>query len=905
MSEQAGGSAGAFWDDVDGSHARHRLSALLTAVTDGIVTFDTDGTLTTANDRAADILGRSQESLHGCAHDDDRFDLVNETGTPLESDETPFSTLLESDGSITDQIVGITIPTGERVWLSVNGALDRTDEGIAGAVFTVEDITERKERTNDRTDGFHDIRENEEHLRLALESGSMGTWELDLQTEDSPVRSAEHDRIFGYDDPLEDWGIDRFLEHVHPDDRELVEQRFEAAMESGTWEFDCRIIRADGEQRTITATGEFQFDADGKPVRAVGIVQDITDQRDRERYLEEAKAQLEAATEAGAVGTWEWQVPENRFVTGASFARTFGVEPAAAREGVPLERITASIHEADRERVTQRIQDALETCGEYEAEYRVWDADGELRWVVARGHVECDEDGNPRRFPGALTDITERKRAELAVEKQSRELEALFQVLPVGVVVANADGSLRRANETAKEIWGGDVFNSDSVEEYEKFDANWADSGEPVEPNEWTMAQVLDGESVTDPNIYEIDTFDGEQRIIMEHGQPVRTDDGSVSRAVVTVTDITERRQYEQALEENRRQLSTLMENVPGMVYRCQNESDWPMEFVSDACRELTGYDPEALESGKISYGDEIMLEEDRAEVWSEIQQLSGEQDTFSVAYRIETADGDIRWVRSYGRAITDDDGTIVSLEGIISDITDRKQLETDLKASNERLEQFAYAASHDLQEPLRMVTSYLQLLESRYGDEFDEDGQEFLEFAVDGANRMRAMIDALLKYSRVDTRGDPFEPVDLDAVLADVRDDLQMQINETGAAITASSLPDVHGDSNQLRQVFQNLLQNALQYSGEEPPEIAISADRKGEYHVISVCDRGVGIETAHTERIFEVFQRLHSHQEHPGTGIGLALCRRIVERHGGEIWAESNAGDGTTFSFTLPVEP
>ncbi|ELY92933.1 histidine kinase [Natrialba hulunbeirensis JCM 10989] len=228
----------------------------------------------------------------------------------------------------------------------------------------------------------------------------------------------------------------------------------------------------------------------------------------------------------------------------------------------------------------------------------------------------------------------------------------------------------------------------------------------------------------------------------------------------------------------------------------------------------------------------------------------------------------------------------------------------SQLEASNQSLEQFAYAASHDLQEPLRMVSSYLQLIEQRYSDGFDEDGEEFLEFAIDGADRMRSMIDALLEYSRIDTEGDPLTPTELDDVLVDVRQDLQVMIEEHDARIESESLPTVAGDADQLRQLFQNLLSNAIEYSGDEQPAITITAEQRGIEWEISVHDRGIGIKADDQERIFEVFQRLHSHEERSGTGIGLALCKRIVERHDGQIWVESEPGEGATFSFTLPVE-
>ncbi|ADD06738.1 histidine kinase [Natrialba magadii ATCC 43099] len=252
----------------------------------------------------------------------------------------------------------------------------------------------------------------------------------------------------------------------------------------------------------------------------------------------------------------------------------------------------------------------------------------------------------------------------------------------------------------------------------------------------------------------------------------------------------------------------------------------------------------------------------------------------------------------------TETEHTFLELMGQwVSYEIEREHRESALRESNKRLEQFAYAASHDLQEPLRMVSSYLQLIEQRYGEEFDEDGEEFLEFAVDGADRMRRMIDGLLAYSRVETRGDPLEPVELETVLDDVREDLQLQIEDTDTTITAEPLPCVEGDGDQLRQVLQNLLENAITYSGDATPRIYLDAERRKHEWVLSVHDNGIGIEPENQDRVFDIFNRLHSRDEYDGTGLGLALCQRIVERHGGKMWIDSEPGEGATFSLTLPA--
>jgi len=243
------------------------------------------------------------------------------------------------------------------------------------------------------------------------------------------------------------------------------------------------------------------------------------------------------------------------------------------------------------------------------------------------------------------------------------------------------------------------------------------------------------------------------------------------------------------------------------------------------------------------------------------------------------------------------------------SDITERKRAEDELRRtlaelerSNQELEQFAYVASHDLQEPLRMVASYTQLLAQRYGDRLDPDAHEFIGFAVDGAARMRRLINDLLEYSRVTTRGDAPAPVDAQAALGEALTNLRSAIQETGGVVTAEPLPRVQADATQLSQLFQNLIGNALKFRGDAPPQVHISVTPWEGAWRFAVADNGIGIDPQYFDRIFAIFQRLHPSHRYPGTGIGLALCKRIVERHGGRLWVESTPGRGSAFYFTLP---
>jgi signal transduction histidine kinase len=224
-----------------------------------------------------------------------------------------------------------------------------------------------------------------------------------------------------------------------------------------------------------------------------------------------------------------------------------------------------------------------------------------------------------------------------------------------------------------------------------------------------------------------------------------------------------------------------------------------------------------------------------------------------------------------------------------------------ELERSNTELEQFAYVASHDLQEPLRMITGYTKLLAKRYKGKLDKDADDFIGFAVDGAQRMHSLIQDLLILSRVGTRGKEFAPTDCEMVLSDTLVNLQAAIQESNATITHDPLPNVMADSGQLAQVFQNLIGNAIKYRGARAPLVHVSCQSRANEWLFSVKDNGIGIDPKHAERVFVMFQRLHTRREYPGTGIGLALCKKIVERHGGKIWVESQEGAGATFYFTL----
>jgi light-regulated signal transduction histidine kinase (bacteriophytochrome) len=286
---------------------------------------------------------------------------------------------------------------------------------------------------------------------------------------------------------------------------------------------------------------------------------------------------------------------------------------------------------------------------------------------------------------------------------------------------------------------------------------------------------------------------------------------------------------------------------------------------------------------------------------------------------RITLPDGSAGHIMGYKATVADSGGEVFGLIGTIIDITERKRVETQLREahdelsskvqelarSNEELRQFAYVASHDLQEPLRMISSFTELLGRRYSTSFDGEAKEFMAFIVDGAARMQQLIQDLLAYSRVGTRGGDFKPTDCAAALQSALINLRSAIESSGGTITSDSLPSVTADGSQLTQLFQNLIGNAIKFRSANAPRVHVGAREERHAWVLSITDNGIGIEPQYFERIFIMFQRLHGKGEYSGTGIGLAICKKIVERHGGRIWVESELGRGCRFCFTLPKQP
>ncbi len=323
----------------------------------------------------------------------------------------------------------------------------------------------------------------------------------------------------------------------------------------------------------------------------------------------------------------------------------------------------------------------------------------------------------------------------------------------------------------------------------------------------------------------------------------------------------------------------------------------------------LLGYGQEEVEM-RLDWWNEHIHVDDLPLCQAALEKIRERPGEHKLIYRIKRRDGEWLHVEDNAISLSGPDGRINRIAGTVTDITARKLAEekasrysSELKRSNEELQQFAYVASHDLQEPLRMVTTYLELLETKSGSELSPQGREFVKYAIEGSRRMRDLIDDLLLYSRIDSR--PIEPelIDLNDIMSKVMGDLKVSIEESGAKLVIEPLPIVCADRLQMRQLLTNLVSNAIKFRTERPPRVLISSLAGEDEFTISVRDNGIGIDPRFKDKLFKMFSRLHTREEFPGTGIGLAVAKKIVERHDGSIWFESEPGKGTTFFFTLPA--
>ncbi len=515
--------------------------------------------------------------------------------------------------------------------------------------------------------------------------------------------------------------------------------------------------------------------------------------------------------------------------------------------------------------------------------------------------------------------IIRAQKGELAEALQrggaGRLFRALLESAPDAFVVVDAGGRIVVVNAQTERLFG---YTREEL------------VGEPVEilvPHQLRGGHVEHrgaymGEARLRPMGQGLDLLavrkDGSEFPVEISLSPIEGDEGLL--VISALRDVTARREAEERLRASERQLAR--------AQRVAQLGTWEWDVAADRIEwsenmyRIYGLAPDSFDRTVQAFL-ECVHPDDRAKVREVVDRALRDGGTFSMNERIVRPDGSVRVLESWGDVSLDARGRAARLFGICQDVTERRQVEAELRAardelevrvrertaelerSNAELEQFAYVASHDLQEPLRMVASFVSLLERRWHGRLDEQADQWIGYAVEGSHRMQTLIGGLLSYARAGSAADPIGPVDTSVPLGSAIENVQLAIVESGAHVTWDELPEVLGHAGQLTHLFQNLIANAIKFRGEGPPRVHVSARRDGDLWVFSVSDNGIGIDPADAGRIFQVFQRLHGRDRYPGNGIGLAIAKKIVERHGGRIWFESQPGRGATFSFNLRRAP
>ncbi|HEX5691157.1 MAG TPA: PAS domain S-box protein, partial [Roseiflexaceae bacterium] len=930
--------------------AEQKLRALFEFLPVGVSILNADRKVVYANSALGRILGLTREQLESGAYVARKY--IRPDGSPMEPGEFASLRAAQEQRPIYDVETGIVREDGTVTWASVSAA----PVGIADwrVVNVLTDITERKQADLQLRDYTRRLRVLADASRAFVEVGTDYQLVLDhiartlvtlmgdgciiaLISDDGAWLQASHvydvdpdvqeltrslvggrrrieesttnARVFQTGQPLLVPLVDRdqiraaakpeyaaMIERQAPHSLMVVPMRafgrvisvltlYRRQAERPPFDEDDLRLAQDLADRAALAIGNAQL---------FGQLQAELAERERaENALREREEYLRVLTETMPAVPWT-ATPEGQI---DYFSQRWLELTGLTREEALGEGWMDVPHPDDRPQMIAAWSHALATGEPYDVLHRIRLADGSYRWQRSRALPQRDADSRIVRWHGITDDIHELRLAEERRRASEERFAKAFQGSPVAIVISRiADGEIVTVNDRFLALFGYEreaVIGRTSVE----LDL-WADPGH----RERVVGLLRAQGQLRDLDV-RVRTSAGEIRDVLLSVEIL--DLGADGQSILTLLhDITDRKRAENALRASEERFAKTFRVSPAALVITRQRDRVQLDVNESYC-ELIGWSREELIGTTPMDQGVFVNPEQIADLRTA---LLTDQALRNREITIRTRKGDLRIVLFSAVGVTLNDEPCFLT--IMVDITDRKRAEAalaeqthELERSNAELEQFAYVASHDLQEPLRMVASYTELLGERYKGKLDERADKYINYAVDGARRMQMLVNDLLTFSRVGTHGKPLQPTDSANVVRHVLDGLRASIQESGATVEVGELPVVSSDVVQLGQLFQNLIGNAIKFHGAAPPHIQISARREADKWVFAVTDNGIGIDQTYSERIFQIFQRLHERGKYAGSGIGLALAKRIVDRHGGQIWFESAVGQGTTFFFTLPV--
>jgi PAS domain S-box-containing protein len=526
--------------------------------------------------------------------------------------------------------------------------------------------------------------------------------------------------------------------------------------------------------------------------------------------------------------------------------------------------------------------------------------------LEVREQVVCQQSD---RLEQALEELRTRARqleqSEHAYRKQTRILQSVLDNIADGVVVADEQGKFLLFNPAAERIMGPGMRNITPDQWAAQYGCFLPDTVTPFPAAELPLLRAIQGEEVNEVEMFMRNAARPDGIWLNVSARPLKDDSGQWRGGVAVVRDVTQHKRAEEALRNSEALYYSLVQSLPISVLR--KDVHGRFTFGNQRFCDGLGRPLEQI----VGRTDHDFYPPDLADKYArDDRRVMETGEVFEDVEGHQRPDGQRLYVQVFKVPIYDFKGAVVGTQGVFWDVTARRHAEEELQhtarelaRSNGDLQQFASVVAHDLQEPLRTVTSYCRLLQRRCQGRLDSGAEEFVGYIVDGATRMQELLDDLLEYCRVGTQGKAFQPVDCGTALDQALANLKIALDEAGAVVTREELPTVSGDGPQLVQLFQNLIANAIKFRGPQPPRVHVAARRQDAVWLFSVRDNGIGIDPQQAGRLFVLFQRLHTREEYAGTGIGLAICKKIVERHHGRIWVESQPVQGSVFYFTLPA--
>lgn len=693
-----------------------------------------------------------------------------------------------------------------------------------------------------------------------------------------------------------------FQEITHPDDLfgDLEQAKKLRNRKIDSYTIEKRYFTKSGEIIWINLTGTAVWEENGRFRYFIAQIENISTRKKYLAQLQEQKDRFSYVIEGTRAGTWEWNVQTGETVFNEIWAQIIGYTLEEIGP-ISIETWVKFAHPEDLEVSNRKLQACFDrTADYYECECRMRHKDGHWVWVLDRGKVMTwTADGKPEKMYGTHTDISQFKELENNLNEKSAFTQAVLDTIDVGIVVANSSGELELFNKAALDFHGLSRLNVPQEEWPNYYQLFLPDQSRLLTKDEIPLIKAWKGETFQDVEFC-IRHTSGDIRYISCSGSPITDLTGSNLGAVVAMNDVTSLRKIQQKLKESERRFRGIFNSTFQFIGFL--ETDGTLVEANQTAIDFAGLTPDQVVGKKFwdCFWWQISPQTQDQLKSAILKAANGE----FVQYEVAVWDKDKNAVTILFnlKPIFDEEGKVIAIipEGkLIQDIVDAR---TALEEKNKELLRFASVASHDLKEPLRMVINFLQLLQRRYESQLDEKANQYIHFAVDASQRMSNLIGELLEFSRIGNEDTPFEWVDSKEISEKLKAYYQPILAETSGKLNFENLSEVWVRKVPFEVLLRNLIGNSLKYrKQDEAPVIDLAATDKGTHWQFSIRDNGIGFDPSHAQSIFQMFKRLHTQKEYSGTGMGLAICSKIIEQHGGTIWAESTPGLGSVFHFTI----